>query len=855
VILEKIAASLIGRLGAGGIKNLLSPNNSSVRDRMRIAFYETQKKFHEKYKDKYGKESSTFLANQVNFDKFLSSLDFSKPPITADVFSPKGFDRVSDVPSEVIEDFIKMIDTEIENDLYLKNYFGLQKIIDEQKKDRGLLLEIIKILSGSKPLKQQKEITSIPPISISDVVGREKELDGIKKELEQSDKLLLVNGLGGIGKTTVAKAYIEKFYDDYNHLVWIDVPPALSDSIISNISLIENLSLRKDVELMSHEKKSKEAYELILNKMKHVEGRNLIILDNVHTKDEDGLDLLIAHLGGSWKILLTSRQHIHGCKEYPLDVLKPEQAKELFIKHYDRGDEENVLDDLLKYIGYHTLTIELLSKTANKNFTLSLKDVLNHLQAHELNHKRLAQKVKVDHTREEVGIYTHLLSIFELDTLTEYEQYLLKQFTILPPIEIEDKKLYEYLSITEKTQNSFISALNSLWQKGYLNKNKNFYKVHQIIQEVIFYKFGLSFEDCESLLEYFSEKLKIDQTKGNPIDKFPYAEYGFYLNKNLEFIQKTRELGKAQDKRNSIFTSRLALVYQDLGKYDQAAKLLEKALKSAIKNFSEDHPNIARSQSNLALVYQDLGKYDQAAELLEKALKSDIKNFSEDHPNVAMHQSNLALVYKDLGKYGQAAELLEKVTKSDIKNFGEDHPNVSIRQSNLASTYRNLGRYIQAAKLLEKALKSDIKNFGEDHPNVSIRQSNLATVFQDLGKNDQAAELLEKALKSAIKNFGEDHPTVAIRQSNLALVYKDLGENDQAAELLEKALKNDVKNFSEDHPTVAICQSNLASVYLQLNKKNGALELFLKAKAIFLKTFGENHPHTKTVQGWIDSIM
>ena len=101
----------------------------------------------------------------------------------------------------------------------------------------------------------------------------------------------------------------------------------------------------------------------------------------------------------------------------------------------------------------------------------------------------------------------------------------------------------------------------------------------------------------------------------------------------------------------------LALVYQDLGRYEEAADLLEKALAAYIAHFGDGHPNVARSQSNLALVYQALGRYEEAAELFEKAIAADIAHFGEGHPNVATRQSNLALVYQALGRNEEATDL------------------------------------------------------------------------------------------------------------------------------------------------------------------------------------------------------
>ena len=203
-------------------------------------------------------------------------------------------------------------------------------------------------------------------------------------------------------------------------------------------------------------------------------------------------------------------------------------------------------------------------------------------------------------------------------------------------------------------------------------------------------------------------------------------------------------------------TLQLLTLYNDIAQYNKSLEIAKKTLLTAEK--VKHKADIATCQSDLALVYQNLGEYEKARDLLEKALKSDIENFGEKHPNVASKQSNLALVYKDLGEYKKAYDLLENALKSDIENFGEKHPNVATSQSNLANIYKDLGEYEKACDLLEKALKSGIENFGEKHPNVATIQSNLANVYKDLGKNDKAKKLWESALIILKEKLGINHP-------------------------------------------------------------------------------------------------
>ncbi len=299
----------------------------------------------------------------------------------------------------------------------------------------------------------------------------------------------------------------------------------------------------------------------------------------------------------------------------------------------------------------------------------------------------------------------------------------------------------------------------------------------------------------------------------------------------------------------------LAQSYRFIGAYTKA-KVLLKSLLADLEtnknlNFEEELTNV---QNGLALVFQDLGEYEEARKLLEKAVISAEYYFGEKHPTTVATYSNLATVLRDLGEYERAKELLEKAVISDENNFGEKHPTTAIRYSNLAMVLRNLGEYEGAKKLLEKAMISDESTFGEKHPTTAIRYSNLATVLQNLGEYEGAKKLLEKAMISDESNFGEMHPNTAIGYSNLAMVLRDLWDYEGAKKLLEKARISDESNFGEKHPTTAATYSNLALVLKNLRDYKGAKKLLEKAYDIMKNHFGEEHPNTKIIKGNLEHL-
>lgn len=137
------------------------------------------------------------------------------------------------------------------------------------------------------------------------------------------------------------------------------------------------------------------------------------------------------------------------------------------------------------------------------------------------------------------------------------------------------------------------------------------------------------------MVDTITEKLSIDQTKDNPIDKFPWVPFGRSL---LSSIESLEFIDKAWLQNN------LALVLKDLGDYQGAKSLLEKAVKLAEQNFGVEHPTTAVRYSNLALVNFELKEKDAAITLLEKAYRVYRNHLGEEHPTTKLIKENLDIV-------------------------------------------------------------------------------------------------------------------------------------------------------------------------------------------------------------------
>ncbi len=675
--------------------------------------------------------------------------------------------------------------------------------------------------------------------------------------------------MGGIGKTSLAAAYVAQEYNNYNHIVWISNNSAdIADDFVQDIELLISLELHDQTgsrdEIFYNVSKALRSIE---------ESPNLMVIDNAGVN----ITYRLAQLPSKpcWHVLVTAREKIAGMYPMQVDFLKPPDAIKLFKKHCWRFRDDKEIKAIVETVDYHTLTIEILARTAQLHRT-TFFDLLNAIK------NNVRANIPTGHSNQAKieRVRTYLETIFNFSDLDENERWLLKQFVALPP-EFQSYELLVELIEPEQSDRAdvFSELLENLAGKGWLLRDaeRDSYKMHRVVREAIQAKLQITPQDIESLLTNVTRKLRIDQTRDNPVDKFawiPYGEaiealVGQYEVQSVSLLQDKlgwimREFGDyarakslheralASDEKNlganhpdvAVACGNLAGVLKDLGDYAGAKVLLERALASAEQSLGADHPVTAVRCSNLATVLQDLGDYAGAKVLLERALASAEQHLGAEHPTTAVRRSNLALVLQDLGDYADAKVLLERALASVEKNFGADHPSTAVSCSNLAMVLQALGDYAGAKVLLEHALASDEQNFGADHPSTAVSCSNLALVLQDLGDYAGAKDLFERTLDINQIHFGADHPSMAVSCSNLASVLQDLGDYAGAKHLLERALAINEKHLGADHPSTAASCSNLASLLFVLNDYDRAWELIERTLSIQEKAFGIDHPST-----------
>jgi len=586
----------------------------------------------------------------------------------------------------------------------------------------------------------------------SSFIGRENELKAIDEILESSNSLLLINGIGGIGKSSLANYYLytrEKNFDYYGFIDGLD-------SFTSEFRNSLDLKTQKEEEL----------YREIIFKLQRLQGKKLLVIDNVEDIEthKNLIEMILSLHKFDYKILFTSRRKIKNIESYPLGTLLPHDAQKLFLNCFKKEEErerinKNKVNKVIEYLGLHTLFIKLVAETI-ENEGYSLDDIIEKFENGELSKIEFID----ENSGEEVTFNQNLQELFSMQNLNDGYVLLLKRLSVLPSIDIKLSFLEEILG-KERLQEG---KLNFLVNHGWLIENKGTYKLHQIIKEFLLANHTPAFKETTEIWNYLKEIIKNNNsytTIINNIEKFKY------FDSFLQFLIKIKLINK----EIADFIINVSNLYNILGEYKKAENILIKAIDFGEKT---DY-NISSYHHNLASIYIKMGKYQKSEFFFIKALEIEKKTDNEAI-SFAETYSSLGTLYNELNKYSLAIyyykESIEFLKKYNFKDVSLQ---ISTIYNQLGQVYLKKEDYPRAELYLKESLK--IKRELNCTLSLAITCKNCAKLYFNLVQIEKAYLYLKEAIEIEEKIFPKDN--------------KDLIDSKEDLEYLKKILKSQPKNY------------------------------------------------------------
>ena len=643
---------------------------------------------------------------------------------------------------------------------------------------------------GLKESSNVAKIISTPNVLPKTVFcGRDDVLSEIKSRFSSGERVLFLCGIGGIGKTQIAKQYAKQNREAYDTIIYATYNDSLKDLVISETSFaIEPAMIRYTLGDGTQESDDSFFARKLGVIQKISNERTLIIIDNFDVDNDESLPMF---MNGKYHLLITTRNDYS--RYYPtikIDSINSLDAlKTIFMKNYqgyDVEEDDPSLVELIELVNRHTYTIELLAQHM-ENSGQTPAEMITALKERGIT--SLDEEVRDSDMKTQIA-YENLLKMFKIFSLNEEERQLLMYLSLMPTEGVDVKDFKKWADLKSP------KILKNLENRSWIIKNTDGIAVHPIIRAVIKHEIPATEENCFDFINRFSESIdEIRSWHYKKIDKDKYSTIAKRLLSIFKVITPKTEL--------LYYNSEVLLSFAVDPEY--AVKLAERLYEYYIAKCCQESYEVGRSAFKLGWVHAYNthlpDAVNQALNWLSKADKilSNVNLITtEEISKLTQTKVNLAKMYLiSFGMtqmpedYSMAKEYAEFNVEYSLNAYNPGDP----QYAKLAGAYWQLADVLLAGSEFESALENIEKslailiplNTENDSDSMHALNRKAAILFA-MGRYHEAKPLAQKGAVGYAEYFGETHPTLVAMYLLLGDCCAALGEKNEAANAYEKAL-------------------------------------------------------------------
>lgn len=595
--------------------------------------------------------------------------------------------------------------------------------------------------------------------------------DAILEKL-QKNKLLLITGIGGIGKTEIAKEIYRKVKENgqYDYFAWIDYTDDLESSLNESLIAVDN-------------EKYRSAFDFLTQLQKNKEGNNkkiIIIIDNYNNINGDELSML-KRINAD--ILITSRSTINFAENVEITKMSDSESIALFEALYNPPQElkksikieiKKRVKELLPKVNGYPLAIGLIAKNLNANHKNYIS-FLENLYEQFNDEKKFRYEANDSET---ASYYEKIYNVYKCSELSEEELRIMKLISIINPghkIMINDIK--DFLGDDFKTE------LDRLMNRGWVKVDFESINVHEVIANCVLKSEKISYDEIQKILDFFLPKVEVDK-ENNIKESLKYARYIL----NVVEIISNGVLCKHKAIKEA------ALIFKELGYYDTAKELLNKSIKVFDEKNEPDRIVLAELYNNYAKIFAMEGNnkealgYSKEAELLIDSVN--------DKSNETIYQrmvikKTVAMYYGKFGEYEKAQEKISQALPlAQNLPTGLTHQLANLKSDAAALLY-DMGQIQESQKMYEETIKiyDEFKNITKETWRCTT-YTNFVEVLLQLKEYQSANKYGFYSLSGKLYNYPSDNIAIANALLGLGKVYESQQRvNDIAAKFYERAIE------------------------------------------------------------------
>lgn len=707
-------------------------------------------------------------------------------------------------------------------------------------------------------------------------IGRDNEIIQINDEFAKGNVVCL-RGMGGIGKSELAKAYARTYSSKYDVEImlryegsWLEMVCSGAEKTISNFVICEG----------------EEPHQIFRRAIKKygqlVTSRTLIIIDNVFEKEDELIEQKCRQelLDLNCKLLITTRGVIddYSCIDVS-EMADKEDLVNLFLHWYGRDVSANELHFIKKLIEIafcHTLMIELLAKQTRAKGIYPSEEYERLLKCGIENDNTVIPLSK-DSLRTKDTIERHMKIVFDSAEIDEESAQALAILCLLPAYSIYKRSLI-YIVNNENT-------INNLIDSGWVKEKSGTISVHPLIVETIWHdinRYNTFFDDLiitvfingefpEGVGRFFKDSFQQHMSIHNAIAKLGgcYASQAY-----LELLSNALDDVFADENAKELYIeeiSKFGEVYISEWPMDVIKAFLTvaryysgkdgdirgwnyiKKVELWSEKYSEDLPSTYAADimdSKAAFCYFD-GNYEEALSLFKKSLEEYKRVYDGTDDNLAIAYVSIGDAYFALSKYEEAIasydDALNHFTSYSSK-YKQNLIQIINRQGDVYFHMKNYGAAEYAYDTAEILIENQ---YGNTPTSLSVElHLSKGVLFMEEGKFDDAISVVNCEINNIIEFFGRNDRNMVLALVTLANSYRNMKEKELAIDMCKKACQ-----CFQNNPDMFITEA-IRNVWMDLNKAlcnteyvDIAREMYIISKRLCNTDAQDNLEDIKTLLG------
>ncbi|KAI9694917.1 MAG: hypothetical protein M1822_000534 [Bathelium mastoideum] len=606
---------------------------------------------------------------------------------------------------------------------------------------------------------------------------------------------IVLHGLGGCGKSSVAREYMYQRINDYKVILWLyaDTREKLDTQFITLSRLLGGESGSADY-----------CVQWVKHWISHLDCSWLIIYDNA-----DDPNILRAYwpTATHGSIILTSRNP-HCGKEVSV-----KQAVQ--VKEFDIDEASRFLRWLLDDVDDLSREDEVATSALATHFSglaLAIQQAATFMNRFQCSPSRFAklyeEKASEIHDFRVPGYDKTLADVWiiSLRALSQDAKSLLDILSLLDP-DVVPMVLFEDTDLMQDSEGfaldplRLLNAVDSLVSQSLVERNSHngSLKLHRFFRDATFRKLSLNAYQLEKTTNIAGKLIlrvlpKDDLAVRHPENWASFERYISHVNSLYACIHHLPNI-EAIPIILECFVN-IIRYHFECGEFTKGEEAFNKANSIAHNSKHQDHSTISKINFYGCRIFQETCSLEKALEAIEKAQK----HYSiaiEDEPTLSSSSfwirllSNVGVCYTAVGRFAESEEYHKTAIATCQRCGTAERDSLGNLMQNLGSCYLWSGRLDLAEEILRKALL-------QPNRNKEGNQYTLANTLWKQKKYDEAFELHKEVLQVYYEKCGPLHTCTADSLHKLGSILAEPGFSSQDLEKAEYVTQRQMRAVYAD---------------------------------------------------------